>query len=100
MFAAARTSCTGVIADALGDDCCGTIEDMAEFDGCIYLTTTDDLFSFDSQRLRQVDVPLEGEKAHYTIDANSEALWIAGDECVLRFDGRRWDMYPCAENSP
>lgn len=80
------------------DLCSGTIEDMAEFNGCIYLTTSDELFSFDGQRLRRVDVPVEGEKAYYTIDANSDVLWVAGDECVLRFDGHKWDMYPCTEN--
>ena len=45
------------------------------------------LVSTTGNTLEQVDVPIEGEKAYYAIDANEEEMWVVGDESILQFDG-------------
>lgn len=73
-------------------------EDMTEFKGRIYMTATDLLLSTDGKSIEQVDVPIKGEKSYYAIDSVADALWCVGDDCVLQFDGKKWNRYICPDN--
>jgi len=74
------------------------LEDMTEFKGRIYATATDLLLSTDGKSIEQVDVPIKGEKSYYAIDSVADALWCVGDDCVLQFDGKKWNQYVCPDN--
>ncbi|WP_443190655.1 hypothetical protein [Pseudomonas indica] len=80
------------------DLCAEVLENMVEFAGKLYVTATDQLLEYDGMQLRETKVPLKGKKAYYAIDAKPDVLWVAGDECVLSFDGRTWQRHICPEN--
>jgi hypothetical protein len=74
------------------------IEDMAEFQGKVYIGATDVLGATDGGQLQAVDVPVDGPKAYYALDSVAEALWVVGDESVLQFDGTLWRRHVCPDN--
>jgi len=80
------------------DLCAEVLENMVEFAGKLYVTATDQLLEYDGVQLRETKVPLRGKKAYYAIDAKPDVLWVAGDECVLSFDGSTWRRHVCPEN--
>jgi hypothetical protein len=73
-------------------------EDMAEFQGKIYITATDELISTNGKTIEKVNVPVKGHKAYYAIDAVPDELWTVGDDCVLQFDGKTWTRHVCPDN--
>jgi hypothetical protein len=75
-----------------------TIEDMAEFQGRIYLAAQSKLLVTDGGPIREVHVPVDGDKAFFAIDALPSELWVVGDESILQFDGRIWKRHVCPEN--
>lgn len=75
-----------------------TVEDMAEFQGKVYLAAQDKLLVTDGGPVQEVQVPLEGEKAYFAIDALPSDLWTVGDESVLQFDGKTWKRHLCPDN--
>jgi hypothetical protein len=96
LFKGSASSGWGELTDhALTTD---VIEDMAEFQGHVYLCATEDLLRTDGATLDVVDVPVEGEKAFYAIDAVEDGLWVVGDECVLQFDGTTWVRHVSPDN--
>jgi hypothetical protein len=75
-----------------------TIEDMTEFQGKIYLAVQDKLLVTDGGPVTEVSVPVQAEKAFFAMDSVPGALWVAGDESVLQFDGTTWKRHVCPEN--
>ena len=75
-----------------------TLEDMAEFQGRVYVTATTALLSTDGGTVTKVSVPAKGKKAYYAIDSNEEALWVVGNESVLQYDGKKWRSFVCPDN--
>ncbi|MCF7222204.1 WD40/YVTN/BNR-like repeat-containing protein [Marilutibacter chinensis] len=78
--------------------CADVLEDLAEFDGRLYVAAVDRLLEFDGRKLRETAVPVAGPLAFLALDACEQALWTVGDDCVLRYDGREWRRFACPEN--
>jgi len=74
------------------------LEDMTEFQGNIYIAATDILLKTNGKQLKEVNVPIQGEKAYYAIDSVKDGLWSVGDECVLQFDGTNWMQHISPDN--
>lgn len=84
----------------IGDPSVSTdrIEDIAEFQGRIYLAAERKLLVTDGGPVREVNIPMEGDKSFEAIDALPSDLWTVGDESVFRFDGRNWTRHVCPDN--
>jgi len=78
----------------------GVVEDLAEFQGKIYVTCTSKLFRIADDIVEDVEIPVEGERCFYAVDATPESLWCVGGEVVLQFDGTKWEQFLCPENQP
>ena len=72
-----------------------TFESLAFFQGRLYIAARTKLLSFDGQALSPCNIAVEGEKAFFYLDACADALWTAGNDCVLVFDGNTWARHVC-----
>lgn len=73
--------------------------DMAYFKGRLYVCTKKALYMVNSNdELEEVEIPVKGPLGFYRMDASDKELWTCGNECVLRFDGKKWSQYIFPDN--
>ncbi|GAB6907589.1 conserved hypothetical protein [Desulfosarcina cetonica] len=75
-----------------------TFWDMESFQGEVYACTKEALFKIKNDQLSKVDIPLDGPLAFYRMASNKSQLWACGNECLLRYDGKRWKQYAFIDN--
>jgi hypothetical protein len=68
-----------------------TFEAAAEFQGALYLAAGAHLYKLENEKLSRVDVLIARGYAFAALDSCQDALWTAGDGCILRFDGNTWE---------
>jgi hypothetical protein len=75
-----------------------TFWDMAWFAGKLYVCSKAKLFVLEKDELVEVKIPVRGPLGFYRMDARDGELWTCGNECVLRFDGKKWKQYVFPDN--
>jgi hypothetical protein len=73
--------------------------DMAYFKDKLYVCSKKKLFVLENDALAEVEIPVKGPLGFYRMDARGDALWTCGNECVLRFDGKKWNSYVFPDNA-
>ncbi|HTO69771.1 MAG TPA: hypothetical protein VMR31_07910 [Myxococcota bacterium] len=72
--------------------------DMAWFQDELYVCTKKDLFVLRDGELEKVKPKVDGPLGFYRMDADDGELWTCGNECVLRFDGKKWKQFVWPDN--
>ena len=72
--------------------------DLTWFNGRVYVAADGKLLYLDSDKLKAVKEPSEGEWRFLNIDAPSDRIWCVGSEEVYDYDGRKWTRHVCPEN--
>ncbi len=75
-----------------------TYWDMAYFKRKLYVCTKKKLFELKNDQLEEVKIPAKGPLGFYRMDSDKDELWTCGNECLLKFDGKRWKQYIFPDN--
>ncbi len=75
------------------------IEDLAEFQGDVYVAAGKNLCLLQNGVLVPLDIPVSGTFSSVDLDTCDTALWSVGDECIVRFDGKNWRQYSNPDNA-
>jgi hypothetical protein len=71
-----------------------TFWDMAWFDGRLWLSTTEALFTLHGDELKEVDMGLKVKPSCRYLDAADGALWSFGSKNLVYFDRTTWNEVP------
>ncbi|RSZ57276.1 hypothetical protein HF313_10995 [Massilia atriviolacea] len=88
LFRGARADGWTVAGTAAGG--AAVFNDMAWFQGRLYLAGGATLFVYDGATLAPCPIALDGRKTFNRLSACGDALWCTGNESVLVFDGATW----------
>ncbi|CAA9198995.1 hypothetical protein FLACOL7796_02517 [Flavobacterium collinsii] len=73
-----------------------TFESLAYFQERLYIAAGQKLLTFDGVLLQECQIPMTGETPYFvSLDAAPDALWTAGNDCLLCFDGSTWVRHVC-----
>jgi hypothetical protein len=72
--------------------------DMTLFKGRLFIAADEKLLHVDSDTLKAVTVPRQGECRVLAIDAAADRIWCVGAEEVFDYDGTKWTRHVCPEN--
>lgn len=68
--------------------------DMCKYKDDIFMCSKTNIFRLsDSGFPIQEDINVERPLGFYRMDANQEQLWTVGNECVLKYDGKKWEQF-------
>ena len=71
-----------------------TYWDMIQFKDEIYICSKKNLFKLSSEGLPvKIVIDVEDPLGFYRMDCNENQLWTVGNECILKYDGKKWEQF-------
>lgn len=81
-----------IAKDSLKDANTDTIEDLEWFEGKLYVSTTEKIYTYDEKKdiLRPVDFGNDAPKSCYQLSRAPGVMWSNGEFDIMSFDGKKW----------